>query len=323
MYEDNDKNIEYMSNKLNNSYIKENELEEIKNGNDLILLENKELKMSLTTSNYKVNQNKNKSTIYLGECENKLKDFYNISKNESLLILLVEVIKKDMKKPRIEYEIYYPSIENRLYKLDLNVCEDEYITITNPMKLYDKNIDRHNSSSDFYKDICYTYTTENGTDIPLNDRKEEYVNNDLDACEENCNFTEFDYENNVALCLCKVKKELKKYSEININKTLLYKSFADIENIMNLNVMKCYKKLFTKNGLLHNIGFYIILFIAIFLLIAIFIFYSKENQNMKKTINNIDKISNNLKSENLNKNCDKKEKKQTRKKIKKIKKIKK
>ena len=85
----------------------------------------------------------------------------------------------------------------------------------------------------------------------------------------------------MAICSCKVKKELKTYSEININKTLLYKSFTDIKNIMNLNVMKCYKKLFCKKGILHNIGFFIILFIAIFLIISIIIFYLKEFTSLK------------------------------------------
>ena len=39
--ENNDKIIEYMSNELNDSYIKKEELEEIKNGNDLLLIEKK------------------------------------------------------------------------------------------------------------------------------------------------------------------------------------------------------------------------------------------------------------------------------------------
>ena len=138
------------------------------------------------------------------------------------------MLKKDMKKPRLEYEVYYPSNENRLYKLDLNICDTTSIIISNPLKLNGKNIDKYNSSSDYYKDICYTYTTENGTDIILNDRKEEYINNDLNPCEENCNFSNYDYENNVTICSCKVKKELKKISEININKTILYESFIDI-----------------------------------------------------------------------------------------------
>ena len=305
--DDNDKNIEYMRNKLNNSYIKESELEEIKNGNDLVLIENNELKMSLTTSDNKINQNKNTSRIDLGECENELKNYYNISKNDSLLILKVEVMKKDMKKPRIEYEVYYTSNENKLYKLDLDKCDDINIIISNPMKLDGNNIDKYNSSSDFFKDICYPYTTENGTDMILNDRKEEFINNDLYGCEENCNFTDYDYENNMAICSCKVKKELRTYSEININKTLLYKSFTDIKTIMNLNVMKCFEKLFCKNGILHNYGFYIILFIAIFLIIAIIVFYSKEYKTMKNTVNNIVvKKSNNIKNQNINENLDKK-----------------
>ena len=47
---DNDKNIEYIRNKLNNSYIKEEKLEQIKNGKDLMLIENVELKILLTKS---------------------------------------------------------------------------------------------------------------------------------------------------------------------------------------------------------------------------------------------------------------------------------
>ena len=117
-----------------------------------------------------------------------------------------------MKKQRIEYEVYYPSNENILYKLDLNICQDINILIYSPMKLYDKNINIYNSSSDFYKDICYEYSTENGTDIILNDRKEEYINKDLNPCEENCNFTEYDFENNRAICSCEIKKEIKTYS---------------------------------------------------------------------------------------------------------------
>ena len=293
---DNDLNIKYISNNLNNTYIKEEEIEEIKKGKDLILLENKELKISLTNNGNKLN--KNISSINLGECENKLKEFYNISENESLLILKVEVLKKDMKKPRIEYEVYYLSNENILYKLDLNVCDDTNIIIYNPMNLYDKNIDKLNSSSDFYKDICYTYTTENETDITLSDRREEYINNDLDACEENCNFTDYDYENNVAICSCKVKKELKSYSEININKTLLYMSFTDIDHIMNLDVMKCYKELFCKEGISYNYGSYIILSICIILSVAVMIFYSKEYIIIKNTINNMD--INNMNNININ-----------------------
>ena len=162
-----DKNIENIINKVNNSYLKNEQIEQIKNGNNSILIKNNELEVSLTTSEYKLYIDKNMSSINLGECENQLKQFYNLPKNESLLILKFEVKKKDMKIPRIEYEVYYLSEEKKLYKLDLNICNDLNIIIYNPMELDEKNIDIFNYSSNYYKEICYTYTTKNDIDIIL------------------------------------------------------------------------------------------------------------------------------------------------------------
>ena len=94
---DEDKIIsEFIYNSWNN--IKESQIKEVKNGNDLLLTENNGLKISLTTSDNKIKKNKNISLIDLGECEDKLKEFYNISRNQSLLILKLEMLKKDMKK---------------------------------------------------------------------------------------------------------------------------------------------------------------------------------------------------------------------------------
>lgn len=104
-----------------------------------------------------------------------------------------------MRKPRIEYEVYYPSNEKKLFKLDLDLYDEVNLIISNPIKLDEKNIDKYNSSSDFYKDIYYAYTTDNGRDIILKDRKEEYINNDLGTCEDNSNFTDYDYDNNIAI----------------------------------------------------------------------------------------------------------------------------
>ena len=43
------------------------------------------------------------------------------------------------------------------------------------MELKD-NLDKLNSSRGYYNDICYTTTTEHGTDITLKDRRKEYIN---------------------------------------------------------------------------------------------------------------------------------------------------
>ena len=39
-----------------------------------------------------------------------------------------------------------------------------------------ENIDKYNRSSGYYNDICYTTTSEDGTDITLKDRRTNFMN---------------------------------------------------------------------------------------------------------------------------------------------------
>ena len=113
------------------------------------------------------------TTIDLGECEYKIKDEYNIPKNKSLYILKIDVKQEGLKIPKIEYEVYYPLFGRELIKLNLTVCENSKIDLSIPVILSD-SLDKINSSSDYYNDICYTYTSEDGTDISLSDRKKRF-----------------------------------------------------------------------------------------------------------------------------------------------------
>jgi len=55
----------------------------------------------------------------LGECENILKNEYNISNNDSLYILQIIYTETGMKIPKMEYEVYYPLYDKKnLTKLD-------------------------------------------------------------------------------------------------------------------------------------------------------------------------------------------------------------
>ena len=56
-----------------------------------------------------------------------------------------------------------------IIKLNLTLCRNSKISISIPNKL-DEDLDILNSSSNYYKDICYTTTSEDGTDITLKDR---------------------------------------------------------------------------------------------------------------------------------------------------------
>ena len=143
----------------------------IEDGKDIVI-QGKETSFTITTTeNQKNSENKNVTTINLGECENKLKDYYNISRNKSLFIFKVEVLKEGMKVPKIEYEVYYPLKGDNLDKLELNVCDDTKIELSIPVNIHEKELEKHDSRSSCYNDICYISTSENGIDISLADRK--------------------------------------------------------------------------------------------------------------------------------------------------------
>ena len=120
----------------------------------------------------------------LGQCEDIFKDNYNITRDEPLYI--VQIISKEigMKIPKIEYQIYYPLYNgNELIKLNLAPCQGTKIDVSISVKI-DGNLDIYNSSSDYYNNICSKTTSESGTDISLNDRRNEFVNNNISLCEE-------------------------------------------------------------------------------------------------------------------------------------------
>ena len=171
-----------------------------------------------TTSNQNNNKDKNKSTINLGECEKKLKDNYNISYNDSLYILKVDAMVDNILK--VEYEVYYPFSANNLTRLNLSMCKNLKINILIPLEISIDDIDKYNISSPLYNDICYTLTSESGTDKPLIDRQNEYKKSNISVCEEDCVFSDYDNLNKKAICSCftklllNIKKEKGKLKKI-------------------------------------------------------------------------------------------------------------
>ena len=62
--------------------------------------------------------------INLGNCENYLKNYYKLDTTDNLVILIINVQKNKMKPSKIVYEVYSELSENKLTKLDLNICKD-------------------------------------------------------------------------------------------------------------------------------------------------------------------------------------------------------
>ena len=138
------------------------------------------------TINQKNQKNRTKTTIDFKNCENNLKTIYNISENASLYILRIDTNQTGMKIPIIEYEIYYPLNDTNLVKLNLSICQNDKIDLYFSVEIDDDNLDKYDTNSDYYNDICYITTSDKGTDITLDDRKNEYVDKNLSLCGEGC-----------------------------------------------------------------------------------------------------------------------------------------
>ena len=142
----------------------------------------------------------------------------------------------------------------------------------------------YDPTSDYYNDICYTYTTDSKTDIILFDRQNEF-NNKYYLCPKNCTYNGYNFTNKNVICLCEINEGITLISQFN-EEELIFK-FSNSKSLTNFNVLKCFKLLFSKNGILINIGFYIILLIILLYIISVIYFYFKEYKFICEQINNI------------------------------------
>ena len=238
------------------------------------------------------------TSINLGQCETKLKEYYNISKESVLYILKMEIEQQFFEIPKIEYSVYYPLNNSKMEKLNLSLCEKDIIEISIPVNISEEDIEKYNPNSNYYNDICSKHTTENKTDITLKDRRKEFLEKNMTLCEDNCEFKTYDYNTKKVKCECDVKSFMSFIDEIKIDKNNLMKNFKKINNIANIKIIKCYQTVFKKENLIKNYGFYILIFILLTLFICIILFCSKYYQAVIDEINEIIKAKKNLAQKN-------------------------
>ena len=260
-------------------------LTEIDNGNDKKANKSNFEFIFTSTNNQKNNKEKYNITMDLGQCENNLKGNYGISDNDSLYILQIIYEEEGMKIPKIEYEIYYP-LNNTMTKLNLSSCEGTKIEILIKVEIND-TLDKYDPYSKYYNDICSRATSDSGTDINLHDRKNEFINNNMSLCEENCKLINYNYTSKKAKCSCDIKLEIPEKYDIKFNKDDFLKSFTDIKNIINLNIMKCYRIILKIRDLRNNYGCLIISSILFFYFITLIIFCCCSFNKLKREIKQI------------------------------------
>ena len=256
----------------------------IKNKEDKNRKEDNALYQITTSDNQNSFTYTNISSIKLGECEKILKDKYNISKNETLIIFKIDYFINGLLIPIIGYEIYHPIYK---YKLNLTYCEDSSINYNIPVNINEDEIYKYNPNSEYYNDECNTYTTENGTDILLNDRKDEFADKNMSLCENLCDYKGYDQKNKKALCECGIRYKEFVLSELDNETNLLANNLTLDNKTSNIGVLKCYNTVFSKDGLLKNIGNYVLVIILIIHLVSIIVFYKCGYQVLELYINDI------------------------------------
>ena len=214
----------------------------------------------------------NISNGILGNCETKLRNHYNMTNDTLILIITYEIYIEGFLIPIVEYETYNTETKENL---DLDICKDDKIDLYFSVSIDENNLFKYNSSHEYYNDMCYAYTTDNGTDIIINDRRNEFINNNLSLCEKNCEYKGYDNNTKKVLCECFIKTKFHNISEIEINKETLLNNFKNYKKSINLKVVKCYKSVFTKEGLIKNIGQYILSLIILVTIILTILFIVK------------------------------------------------
>ena len=82
------------------------------------------------------------------------------------------------------------------------------------------------------------YTTDNGTDILLNDRKGEFIINNFFLCENNCSYNGYNKETKKVSCKCEIKDKDLIITEI-INEKNILSKILPLIIISQIKTMKC------------------------------------------------------------------------------------
>ena len=187
-----------------------------------------------------------------------------------MIIFKIDYFQPESLIPIIGYEIFHPETKE---KLSLKYCEDELVKYNIPVDINEDNLFMYDPKNEYYQDQCIPSTTNNGTDILLNDRQNEYNSNNMSLCESNCTLNGYDTKTKKATCECGIRTKQLVISELMNQTNLLSYNFDNNKKSSNMITMKCYYTLFTKNGLLKNIGSYILLFTILLFMVSSILFY--------------------------------------------------
>ena len=221
-----------------------------------------------------------------GNCYNDLKESNTFSEDENITTILIDIPRQNQ-----SFYTYYNFFNSEKgTKLEfVDVCKNNKVTktidlfsynmnnIENKKEILSQNIDILNKSSPFFTDICFKFESPVKKDIPLNERILNYYPN-IKLCDDECINKGIDYEKYEVICECT-------FSNI-LNNNIVNNYFTgEVINLIsetNLDVLKCYKSVFSFEDFKENYGGLIILSLILIQIILNIIYikngFIKERQ---------------------------------------------
>jgi len=249
------------------------------------------------------------SAVDLGNCTEIIKDYYNISKEENLIVLNTEIKNSEIGNnsnfnlgKNIQLEIFDYSGR----KLELSVCKEDIklmmnlkdteneLDIKSAQTFSEQNIDIFNAKDNFFNDLCHQYENIDNRDIIIDDRRKDIYQN-VSFCQEGCTYKEVDYNLMSANCICdssilggeeRNTTENKGNKEESLTFKTLTKSFISNMFDFNVEVIYCYNLVFNDKILVKNIGFYSMSILIISQIIFLCIFIIKKLEPIKNYMTN-------------------------------------
>ena len=261
----------------------------INNTNQDIIINGNNIIYEITTSENN-NYYDNISYIDFGVCEQKLKDYYGLD--------FFTILKYDIKynvsiTSSVEYELYNSLKKS---KLNLSICQNDKINIylaldvdNNTKAQYEKlsklNINIFNKTDKFYNDICFTFSSDDNTDMILKDRREIYYKDYSEYCEEGCEYIGYNFTIKRVICFCFIKKKINyEIKKIGFNKSNL-DSYLNIATYANFAILKCISLTFTIEGQKYNYGSYLFIILNLSYIALMIIFYHNYGIKIKDILN--------------------------------------
>lgn len=220
----------------------------------------------------------------LANCPAILREKYLIPDNEQLIILKTDIYRIGENTNQIAYAFF----SKNGTRLSLGYCSNEQFEVKYPITdpeavdyelAYNMSligVDIYNASDPFFTDICFPFTSEEGEDVSLEDRKDRYYKN-VSFCEEDCEYEGIDYLTQEAICQCNVKENF--ITEI-LNNSLTSDILEVIESAR-IEVFRCYKNVFYKKGFLRNLGGWIFIGFIIIEIILLIVYLYKRLVDIK------------------------------------------